>query len=417
MIQKIYLILKELAGNKFISFIVFSVITISVIITISFLVISSNFNSYIKHNFATSIPPDEILVKQGKSKGFFLFSENSGRPIDEEALKKIKSLKGVEKINPVIAVAVPTSATISFFTFNYRSDLICAGADYKFVEKNLTTPEIRQAWKRGDYEKGIPVLVPIALIDSYNNGLAAANDLPEIVPEKIAGLKFRITFGLSSLSYLPGYFEKQAIIAGYTEKINLTGLIIPMKAAQEINAHFGKENRYIFAYIKVKDHKWTESVKKQIQNLKLSAETGTSLSPQIIALQRSVNYFITVMIGLVITLASVAVALCSATAVWDRIEYYRILRILGSTKIFIAFTILLKNALSGFAAFWIGLFVMKKISIYIMNSLSLSIPGFKFQWILQKEHLFAVAIVSISLPVISSLPAIIRMFSSKLDHS
>ena len=120
MIQKIYLILKELAGNKFISFIVFSVITISVIITISFLVISSNFNSYIKHNFATSIPPDEILVKQGKSKGFFLFSENSGRPIDEEALKKIKSLKGVEKINPVIAVAVPTSATISFFTLVYR---------------------------------------------------------------------------------------------------------------------------------------------------------------------------------------------------------------------------------------------------------------------------------------------------------
>jgi Na+-transporting NADH:ubiquinone oxidoreductase subunit NqrB len=103
--------------------------------------------------------------------------------------------------------------------------------------------------------------------------------------------------------------------------------------------------------------------KKADSEPKTFCRNGTSLSPQIIVLQRSVNYFITVMIGLVITLASVAVALCSATAVWDRIEYYRILRILGSTKIFIAFTILLKNALSGFAAFWIGFSVMKKISI------------------------------------------------------
>jgi cell division protein FtsX len=70
MIQKIYLILKELAGNKFISFIVFSVITISVIITISFLVISSNFNSYIKHNFATS-SRQMNPCKTGQIKRFF----------------------------------------------------------------------------------------------------------------------------------------------------------------------------------------------------------------------------------------------------------------------------------------------------------------------------------------------------------
>ena len=45
MINKIYLIIKELGGGKFISFIVFCVILLSVVSILSFSILSDNFNN------------------------------------------------------------------------------------------------------------------------------------------------------------------------------------------------------------------------------------------------------------------------------------------------------------------------------------------------------------------------------------
>ena len=74
MINRIYLIIKELGGGKFISFIVFSVILLSVVAILSFSILSGNFNNYINKKFASAIPPDVIKVKPGESKSIFLFS-------------------------------------------------------------------------------------------------------------------------------------------------------------------------------------------------------------------------------------------------------------------------------------------------------------------------------------------------------
>ena len=170
MINKIYLIIKELGGGKFISFVVFCVILLSAVSIISFSILSDNFNNYINKNFASAIPPDEIKVKPGESRSIFLFSTGGGKEINASTVKKISSINGVAKVDPVMAVTVPSSATIYFFSFQYRTDLICAGASYKFVESDLKSREMKDAWIKGTHEKGIPVLVPKALIDSYNNG-------------------------------------------------------------------------------------------------------------------------------------------------------------------------------------------------------------------------------------------------------
>jgi ABC-type lipoprotein release transport system permease subunit len=55
MINKIYLIKKEHGGGKFISFIVFCVILLSVVSILSFSILSDNFNNYINKNFASAI--------------------------------------------------------------------------------------------------------------------------------------------------------------------------------------------------------------------------------------------------------------------------------------------------------------------------------------------------------------------------
>lgn len=414
MISKLYLTMKELAGSRFISFVVFCVILLSVSAIISFNILSDNFNNYIRNKFASAIPPDEIKVKPGETRSLFLFSPAAGKVIDTRAVNQLRGINGVKSVDPILALTIPSSATIYFWSFQYNTDLICAGASYGFVEKDLKTAEMRTAWKTGTHEKGIPVLVPRGLIDSYNNGLAAANNLPEIVPEKLAGLKFRVSFGKSSVARLNEAFDSSSVVAGYTSGINITGLIIPLKAAEEINKKFGQKGRYMFAIVKAKDHKYIEAIKKEIKNMGYSIETGESLSAEIVRLKSTVNTFIALMVSLITILAIVSTALCSVTAVWSRIDYYRIMRALGASKLFIAFTILVKFAVMGFLASLAGIIAVSYAKDYVVQALS--IPGLKLSLEINAAFKSTVLTAGTLIPVISSLPAILRMFWAKLDR-
>ena len=81
------------------------------------------------------------------------------------------------------------------------------------------------------------------------------------------------------------------------------------------------------------------------------------------------------MITLVSVLAALSTGLCSVTAVWGRIDYYRIMRTLGSSKFFIALTILIKFALMGFLASFAGIYILSQVKPYILENVS--IPGVK----------------------------------------
>jgi len=413
MLSKLYLTAKELSGAKFITFIVFSVILFAVAAILFFNILSDNFNRYIKNNFASSIPPGEIKVKPGESKSLFLFSIGTGKELDNAAIRRIANIQGVKKIDPVMAVTVPSHALISFFAFQYSTDLICAGADYKFIGSDIKSNEMRDAWIRGFHEKGLPVLVPKTLIDSYNNGLALANGLPQIVPDKLSGLNFKLSLGRSSISTLEGAYDSSSVIAGYTDKINITGLVIPLKAAEEINNKFNRTGRNMFALVSVKDHKDFEQVKNRIKSMGFVVETGESISAEILKLKTAVNAFIAAMISLVSILAAVSIALCSVTAVWGRIDYYRIMRTLGASKFFIALTIIIKFSLTGFLAACCGVYLAEIFKDYMLKSVA--IPGFSLVFDISRSSIITIIAAATIIPIAASLPAIIRMFSAKLD--
>jgi len=419
MLSKLYLITKELSGAKFITFIVFSVILLSVSAILFFNILSDNFDRYIKNNFASSIAPNEIKVKPEVSKGIFFLSTGPVKELDNAAINIISKIQGVQKVDPVMAITVPSSAAIRISlplgmgTFGYRTDLICAGADYKFIESSIKSREMREAWIKGVHEKGVPVLVPKALIDSYNNGLAAANRLPEIVPDRLSGLSLNLSFGSSSISTLEGAYESSSIIAGYTDKINIIGLVIPMKTAEEINKRFNKTGRNMFALVSVKDHKDFEQVKNRIKSMGFTVETGESISSEILKLKITVNAFITAMISLVSILAAVSIALSSVTAVWGRIDYYRILRTLGASKFFIALTIIIKFSLTGFLAASLGIYLVDIFKVHILKSVT--IPGITLTFDIPQTTVAAIITAATIIPIVASLPTIIRMFSAKLD--
>ena len=413
MLSKLYLIRKELSGAKFITFIVFTVILLSVSAIVFFNILSDNFDRYIKNNFASSISPNEIRVKPSESKGILLFSTGPEKELDSAAINRISKIPGVKKVDPVMAVTVPSSVTIKLFTFKFRTDLIFVGTNFRLIESSIKSKDMREAWNKGFHEKGLPILVPKTLIDSYNNGLAVANRLPQIVPDKLSGLSFNLSIGSSSIATLEGAYQSSAVIAGYTDKINVTGLVIPMKSADEINNKFNKTGRNMFAIVNVKDHKDFENVKNKIKSMGLVVETGESISSEILKLKTTVNAFIAAMISLVSILAAVSIALCSVTAVWGRIDYYRIMRTLGASKFFIALTIIIKFSLTGFLAASLGIYLVEILKDYILKYAA--IPGITFTFDISQSTIATIITAATVIPIAASLPTIIRMFSAKLD--
>jgi len=120
------------------------------------------------------------------------------------------------------------------------------------------------------------------------------------------------------------------------------------------------------------------------------------------------------MVSLITILAIVSTALCSVTAVWSRIDYYRIMRVLGASRLFIAFTILVKFAVMGFLASLAGICAVSFARDYV--SQALTIPGIKLSLEIKTSFASTVLIAGTLIPVIASLPAILRMFWTRLDR-
>ncbi len=412
MAGRILLIIRELTGSAFITLIVFGVTALSASAALSFDIIGDNFNSYINKNFASSIPPDTIRVSPKPGKGLFIFSSKA-KKLDNSAVKKISGIKGVKGVDPVLSVNVPCQGRISFFTFAYSTDLVCAGVPYSMIKKDLKTSGMRKLWLNHEPSQEIPVLVPLPLIESYNSGLAGANGLPALSPEALKGFTMNLLVGHSSVTSLDGYFSTSGRVSGTTSALSIMGLIIPLRTAKYINRRFGKEDSYMSANIRLKDHGYTRRVKKKIEKMGFTASTGGNLSGEIVKLKRTVNGFIYSMTILVSLLALICTALCCVTAVWGRLEYYRILRMLGASKRFIGFTIIFRFALTGFIAGICSLALLEALSPMLSESLKL--PGMKFAFTVSTAAGWKILAASSLLPALSCIPAIVRMFTAKLN--
>jgi len=91
------------------------------------------------------------------------------------------------------------------------------------------------------------------------------------------------------------------------------------------------------------------------------------------------------------------------------------MRTLGSTKFFIALTILIKFAIMGFLASWGGVYLFQFLKIYILKTIT--IPGVTLSLEISAAKIATIVAAGTIIPVAASLPAIIRMFSAKLDRN
>ncbi len=413
--QRLYLLIKEVLSVPGISAIVFFSVLCSALVVGVFDIAGENVNRYIVGRFAGSVPPNTIKVSPPPRREMpFLQVETERRGIGEAAAARIVAMKGVASVEPVLPVEAPMQGGVDFFGFGYRIDLTALGVPASLVKDALKDGADRRRWNRAETGGLIPVVVPKSALQAYNEGMAGPNGLPRISERTAKGVSFRLFIGRSSLRSLNDQVEAAAVITGFTDRPGLLALLIPITIARDYNRRFrsGYRTEYLHLYVTVKDHRSLIRVRRAIAGMGLSAETGVELSENILRLQRSVSLSVAAMKTLIIILSAVAVAFSTVIATISRVEYYRIVRIVGGSKLFIGFTVLVKYGLIGAAGSLCAAALLERASETAAAYLSL--PGLT-QGIGVSEDLAAFLFrYGVLLPVLSAVPSLARLYTRGL---
>jgi cell division protein FtsX len=417
-LQNALLMIKEIVSQKFISVIVFFAVIISVFCLSIFRIIGDNFNKYITTQFASAIPPNTIKVspRPVASIGFLRLRQPPGSKLNNDELSRIVRMEGVKAIHPFMSVQIPMRAVVPIFGLRYNTDLVCIGAPYSIVRDDIK-PEYRSAWLNWREGREVPVLIPNFLLETYNNSMAEANNLPKIRPETVMETRFEIHFGRSSVRTIQGFIVEKGVLTGFTDGVNTLAVVVPLGTARHYNGKFGSrgaDEEYIYTLVEVDSHENLEPVSKRISDKGFIVETEKSVSKEIISLKQNVNTLINSLSAIIIFLAVVAIAFSTAIATLNRMEYYRVLRILGSSKIFISLTIILKYALLGFIGTQISLWVIESLSQTIAGSIEMA--GFTLDISLDKSVASTILLYGTLIPVISTSPALFGLYTKGLSR-
>ncbi len=417
--SRIKIFAREMVGAPVITAIAFTLILLSLTLSIIFHSASFGTKQYVKNKFGKSVRPDIIRVRPKEKENspliFSLFTTNI-KGFSEKKYRALKKIKHTKKVQGLLSVNLPAQAGVRLMGFNYRTDLLFAGAPLSMVWKDLPkNKKITKKWKAKYIEgRDIPLLLPKVLLDTYNNGMAPANGMPSVSAKTIKDFPIELLIGRSSVKTLEGYFNTTGNIVGTSSDIRLLGIIMPIKTAQRLNKIFCQKNRYLYAEIIPKNHHAIYGIKKRVRALGLIPETGAPLSSKIIRLIRKIDLFTAFMLIIITTLAVTAVSLCCITSLWSRIEYYRILRILGASRFLVSTTVLLKFLALGFVGGLLALTLSEKILQEIPSVIKLS--GLLSPVGMEKYsniYLYLSALI----PAISTVPGIIRIFYLEMNKN
>ncbi len=402
MIHKLYLIVKETLSGGLISIVVFIVTAAAAFSICSFASIVKSVENSIIKKFESAVPPGMIKV--------------SGPGQDGKSLVYISSLKGVKSVYPLIASQIPMQAVISFFGLNYKTDLVCIGAPGEFIGEDIKDPDDKKAWKEWKPGMELPVLIPEILLEAYNNSMAEPNGLPRITPGMAVGRELRIIFGKSSVKEIEGYGTETSRVTGFTDKIKSLCLVIPIRAVKYYNIKFNgpaSGDSYMCSYVTVTGHDTLLSVAGRIEKTGLKVETDKTLSGEMLSLKKKFESILFLMMNVVLLLALFAVVFSTMIAAFHRMDYYRLIRVLGASRIFISLSLLFKYSLIGFAGAFCGFFLMQ--NILPVYASSLKIQGFEIVINTGTISVWTAAGAGAAVSVLAALPALIMIHSSRIN--
>lgn len=361
--------------------------------------------------------PPEVIVIRPKSLNLSVLSL-SARNLDTKTIDAIRAIPGVESVAPQAALRVPMRAEIDIVGQSAVTDIVIVGVEPSIVREDLPNPTVFSY--NAATSQPIPAVAPRFFMDMYNMAYAESMGFPKVNETFIMGKTFRLVLGETYFLGDTGSMEPTVLelkIVGLTANPNLmTGLMIPIGHAMEINRAYGKPgaaNTYTAAHVTVTDVSMADSVTSQIVALGLEAESNRETAESFVFAGKAMRLGIGAFAGAVAFFAVFTVLNSFSVIMNERRPEIGLMRAVGASRRRVLALLLAEAGLVGLAGSLAGCAVAAPL-LRVGNSwFRESLPPLSFL----PETLFAldpatVAIVIAASIVISAgaaLPVILGM--------
>ena len=297
-----------------------------------------------------------------------------------------------------------------------KTDMLISGVDKSFFK------DTNLKWKDFKKKEYVPVVIPLFLMDIYNN-FAASNGMPALGPKALNALSLELTIGKSSfVRSSRKEFKYNAKVFGFTEAITTAGIIIP----SDFIKNFCKADRSdldltdecystIMLIGNVKDISSIPVITKQITGMNLSAESHADIAQKTKKALFILNMTLSIILGIILILTVIAVFNSYLAVVYNRSYNFSIQRMLGASRLRIILIFVLEagiiGALYGLAGYFTGFYFLAFLTDNISSWMPLA-QGLNFNL---KGHEYLPTVIAFSI-LLSCLSALIpAIFASGLN--
>ncbi len=339
--------------------------------------LSDGLKSAIYSNVTERSPLNQIMVQtDSKQSGFLKLLDREQNSIKETTLEEIKKIPHVTEIHPEISYNNFSSLQINILGQTFQTDSLIFGLSYDFLQKDLENKISKEDWdnaKGGPY----PVVISKRILDLYNFTVATTNNLPTFSENNIIGRE--ITILPDSSTFFGGNAEIKTTIQGkivaLSDKVNLTGVTLPLSAVQHLNKNHNDQyqNSYFHVYLLIDSPEHIPQVTKELEKLGLKTTTSEEFLKNIETNFRIVTQGLSLISLIIILVSALNIANSFFAASAERKTEIGIFRAVGAKQNQILKLFLLEAVLLGFTGGGIGLIITFLLQLpldrIILNSL------------------------------------------------
>ncbi len=349
-----------------------------IIFLIAFLVMSlslkNTVSDYLKKRIFGELKINQIKITPKGPRSLMNFSA-SDIAIDDSQIRKIKRMEGLENIEEIIRLNCPASLKAGMLGMYLKTDMLISGVDKNFFKETIP------AWKNFKQKDIIPVVIPMFIMDIYNN-FAATNGMPAFGPKALNMLAIEMIIGRSSFSRNnKKEFTYKARVFGFTETITSAGIIVPKDFIENFCSSNSSDLQFadkcyscIMLIGNVKTIDQIPAITKKISSMNLNVESQADIANKTEKALLVLNITLSLIFGIILFLTCISIFNSYLAVAYNRSYMFSIQRMLGSSKLRIVFIFILEagiiGALYGLAGYFTGYYAL----IYLTDNISNWIP-------------------------------------------
>lgn len=312
----------------------------------------------------------QITVQPKTEEAGFLKSLTSSTvdvltPFSAEQISRIPHVKNVY---PQLNFQNISSARVNIWGQSFQTDAMIFGIPFEFLEEDLPEGTNGQT----DQEP-YPAVISQNIIDLYNLTVAPTNDLPNFSADDIIGLEFTLLPGQST--FFPqlnaGSDPVKVKIVGFSRKVDLIGVTLPLEAVRKLNQVPPEEENYNKLFVEVDEEQNVTAVTTEIENMGPLITHSTQAEIQIFEQNfRLITVGLSLISAIILLVSGLTIANTFLASVNERRHEIGIMRALGARrsdiqKIFLveASVLGLIGGIAGVVFAWLGGFVVDAIAL------------------------------------------------------